>query len=119
VRDYHGPPIIYAAVTSMYMYRRRIADTLSCKKGSQLLELHHQNSPTLPSILMQAFTLHVQSDHRVLTDMNSALDNSTSRLPLRQESGDSEGEECGSGYDDEECTQQIDPRPLTGESQSY
>jgi len=68
---------------------------------------------------MQAFTLHVQSDHHVLTDMTSALDNSTlSRLPLRQESGDSEGEECGSGYDDEECTQQIDPRPLTGKSQS-
>ena len=59
--------------------------------------------------------MHRRSDHCVLPDMTSTLDNSTlSQLPLRQESGDSEGEECGSGYDDEECTQQIDPRPLTG-----
>ena len=47
--------------------------------------------------------------------MTSTLDNSAlSRQLLRPESGDSEGEEYGSGYDDEQCTQPVDPRPLTG-----
>ena len=94
-------------------------------KSSKLLELHvprHQNSPTL--LVCNLYLCAYSTDcslynHCVLTDMTSTLDNSAlSRQPLRPESGDSEGEEYGSGYDDEQCTQPVDPRPLTGNASS-